>query len=237
MAEFVIRRLHVRVRTDRFYKDSSVVRNLDEECDRGRGLLRSILNINMNLLCIETQTLQLSDGHFCGIEFRKNLVQRSENSSSEIVEVIVVLGRCLLDLKRIILKRNSERLPNRRTKFLNQLLELWQSDSFALQVTPQRRYSILFVNVPRLLKHGSDQRPDHGSLLHKIVVDLLSSLRVRCCIELSPALPVHRPAVESRLLRNNLLRPGLVKFKGDRGLLGLGYVADALEEEPPRTTR
>src|SRR5438309_12085813 len=99
------------------------------------------------------------------------------------------------------------------------------------------RYSMRFVNVPRLLKHGSDQRPDHGSLLHKIVVDLLSSLRVRCCIELSPTLPVHRAAVESCLLRNNLLGPGLVKFKGDRGLLGLGYVADAFEEEPSRTTR
>src|SRR5437870_6638576 len=112
MAEFMIGCFHVRVRTDRFHKDPSIVRNLDEECDSGRSLLRSILNINMNLLRIETQTLQLSNGHFCRIEVRKNLVQRSEYPSSEIVEVVVVLWRCFLYLTRIILQCNFEWLSN-----------------------------------------------------------------------------------------------------------------------------
>src|SRR6266571_3134246 len=108
MAEFMIGCFHVRIGTDRFHKDPSVVRNLDEECDRLRSLLRSILNIDMNLFRVEAKPLQLSDGHFCRIEFRKDLVQRSENSSSEIVEVVVVLRRCLLYLARIILQCNSE---------------------------------------------------------------------------------------------------------------------------------
>src|SRR6266568_8808680 len=108
MAEFMKGCLHVRVRTDRFYKDPSVVRNLDEECDRGRSLLRSILYINMNLLRVETQTLQLSNRHLRRIELCKNLVQGSEYSSSEIVEVVVVLGGCFLYLTRIVLKRNFE---------------------------------------------------------------------------------------------------------------------------------
>src|SRR2546426_8592606 len=113
MAEFMIGCFHVRVRTDRFHKDPSVVRNLDEECNGGRSLLRSILNINMNLLRIETQTLQLANGHLRRVELCKNLVQGSEYSSSEIVEVVVVLRRCLLYLTRIILQRNPEWLSNR----------------------------------------------------------------------------------------------------------------------------
>src|SRR6267143_617968 len=119
MAEFVIGRFHIRVWTDRLDKDPSVVGNLDEECDRGRSFLRAIFNINMNLLRIEAQTLQLSNWHFRWIELCKNLVQRSENSSPEVVKVVVVFGRCFLDLVRIILQCNSERFLNCRPKFLN----------------------------------------------------------------------------------------------------------------------
>src|SRR5437870_8035185 len=112
MAEFMIGCFHVRIGTDRFHKDPSVVRNLDEECDRRRRLLRSILNINMNLLRVEAKPLQLSNGHFRRVELCKDLVQRSEYSSSEIVEVVVVLGRCPLYLTRIILQRNFEWLSD-----------------------------------------------------------------------------------------------------------------------------
>src|SRR6266516_1622312 len=108
MAEFVIGCFHVGVWTDRFYKNPSIVGNLDEACHRGWSLLRPIFNIDVNLLRIETKTLELSNGHFGRIEFREDLIQWSEYSSSEIVEVVVVLGRCLLDLKRIILQCNFE---------------------------------------------------------------------------------------------------------------------------------
>jgi len=77
VAEFVIRRRHIRVGTDRFYEDPSVIRNLDEECDRRRRLLVYPQHKH-EFLRIETQTLQLSNGHFCRIEFAK-ICLRSEN--------------------------------------------------------------------------------------------------------------------------------------------------------------
>src|SRR5205823_13645928 len=128
----------------------------------------------------------------------------------------------------------SERLPYRRPKLLDQLLQVRQRYPLALKVTPQRRSAVFSVDTPRLFEHRPYEGPYHGGLLDQLVVDLLPAVRVGYSTELAPVLPVDPATVEAFRPRDNRLGPCFVQFGAESGLLRLGDVDHALDEKASR---
>src|SRR5205809_4960535 len=103
MAELVVGRFHIGVRADRLDQDPRFVRNLYEESYRRWRLLGPVLDVNMDPPRVKAKPLQLPHGHLCRIKLREDLVYRTEDSSPEVVEIVVVFGGSPLDLHREIL--------------------------------------------------------------------------------------------------------------------------------------
>src|SRR5690349_1643725 len=100
MPELVIGRFHVCVRADGLDENPCIIRDLDEECNGGWRLLRSILDVNVNLCRVESEAFELSYRHLGRIVRGKDLVKGPEDSSTEVVEVVVVLRGRFLDFHR-----------------------------------------------------------------------------------------------------------------------------------------